>query len=155
MEILRCSIWWIVVAAVQSLSVLWLCNPVDGNMPGLCVPYYLWVFPNSRLLSWWFYPTISPSAALFFYLQSFPASGSFPESVLHITWPEYWSFSFSISLSNQHSAWFLLGLTGLISMLSKGLRVFPSTTIQKHQFFGTQPSLWFNSHIHIWPLEKP
>ena len=51
-------------------------------------------------------------------------------------------------LSRNIRFWFLLGLTSLISMLSKGLRVFPSTTIQKHQFFGTQPSLWFNSHIH-------
>ena len=53
-------------------------------------------------------------------------------------------------------SWFLLGLTGLISLLSKGFsRVFSNTTIQKHQFFGTQPSLWFNSLIHTWLLEKP
>ena len=52
--------------------------------------------------------------------------------------------------------WFPVELTGLISLLSKGLsRVFSSTTIQKHQFFSIQPSLWFNSHIHIWLPEKP
>ena len=52
--------------------------------------------------------------------------------------------------------WFLLGLTGLISLLSKGLsRVLSNTIIQKHQFFGSQPSLWSNSHIHTWLLEKP
>ena len=52
--------------------------------------------------------------------------------------------------------WFLLGLTGLISLLSKGLsRVFSSTTVWKHRFFGTQPSLCSNSHIHTWLLEKP
>ena len=52
--------------------------------------------------------------------------------------------------------WFALGLTGLISLLSKGLsRVFSNTTVQKHQFFGAQPSLWSNSHIHTWLLEKP
>ena len=52
--------------------------------------------------------------------------------------------------------WFPLGLTGLISLLSKGLsRVFSSTTDQKHQFFSAQPSLWPNSHIRIWLLEKP
>ena len=52
--------------------------------------------------------------------------------------------------------WLLLGLTGLISMLSKGLStVFSSTTIWKHQFFGVQPSLGSNSHIHTWLLEKP
>ena len=52
--------------------------------------------------------------------------------------------------------WFPLGLTDLISLQCKGLsRVFSSTTIQKHQFFGAQPSLWSNSHIHTWLLEKP
>ena len=68
------------------------------------------------------------------------------ESVLHIRWPNYWSFSFSISPSNEYS--------GLISfrmdsLQSKGLsRVFSNTTVQKHQFFGTQLSLWFSSHTH-------
>ena len=52
--------------------------------------------------------------------------------------------------------WFPLGLTGLISLLSKGLsRVFFSTTVWKHQFSSTQPYLWSNSHIHTWLLEKP
>ena len=52
--------------------------------------------------------------------------------------------------------WFPLGWTGLISLLSKGLsRVFSSTTVRKHQFFGAQSSLWSKSHIHTWPLEKP
>ena len=62
-------------------------------------------------------------------------------SALHIRWPKYWSLS--ISPSSEYSGSFPLGLTGLISVLSKGLsRVFSSTTVQKHQFFGTQPSLW-------------
>ena len=52
--------------------------------------------------------------------------------------------------------WFPLGLTGLISLLSKGLsRVFSSTTVWKHQFFSAQPFLWSNSYIHTWLLEKP
>ena len=52
--------------------------------------------------------------------------------------------------------WFPLELTGLISLLPKGLsRAFSSTTILKYQFFGTQPSTWSNSHIHTWLLEKP
>ena len=52
--------------------------------------------------------------------------------------------------------WFPLGLTGLISLQSKGLsKVFSNTTVQKHQFFHTQFSLWSNSHIHAWLLEKP
>ena len=77
------------------------------------------------------------------------------ESALCIRWPKYWSFSFSISPSNEHPGLISLGWTGWISLQSKGLsRVFSNTTVQKHQFFGAQPSL-SNSHIHTWPLEKP
>ena len=69
------------------------------------------------------------------------------ELVLPNVWPRYRSFSFSINPSNIQG-WFPLGLTGLISLLSKGpSRVFSSTTVQKHQFFGTQFSLWTNSHM--------
>ena len=64
------------------------------------------------------------------------------ESVLHMRWPKYWSFSFSISPSNEYQEWFPLGLTGWISLQSKGLsRVFSNTIVQKHQFFGAQFSL--------------
>ena len=64
------------------------------------------------------------------------------ESVLHIRWPKYWSISFSISPSKEYSVLFPLGLTGLISLQSKGLsRVFSNTTAQKHQFFGAQLSI--------------
>ena len=66
------------------------------------------------------------------------------ESALQIRWPKYWSFSFIINPSNEYSKLISLGLTGLISLQSKGLsRVF-SSTIPKHQFFGTQSSLWSN-----------
>ena len=76
------------------------------------------------------------------------------ELALHIRWPKYWSLSISPSMHIQD--WFPLGLTCLISLLSKGLsRVFSNITVQKHQFFGIQASLWFNSHIHTWLLEKP
>ena len=64
------------------------------------------------------------------------------ESILHIRWPKYWSFSFSISPSNEHQDWSPLGWTGWISLQPKGLsRVFSNTTVQKHQFFGAQLSL--------------
>ena len=64
------------------------------------------------------------------------------ESVLHIRWPKYWSFSFSISPSNEYSGLISLRWTGWISLQSKGLsRVFPNTTVQKHQFFSSQLSL--------------
>ena len=69
------------------------------------------------------------------------------ESVLHIRWPKYWSFS--ISPSNEYSGLISLGQTGFISLQSKGLsRVFSNTTVQRHQFFSAQPSLWPNSHIY-------
>ena len=71
------------------------------------------------------------------------------ESVLCIRWPKYWSFNFSTSPSNEYSGLISLGLTGWISLQSKGLsRVFSNTTVQTHQFFGVQPSLWSSSHIH-------
>ena len=78
------------------------------------------------------------------------------ELVLQVRWPKYWSFSFSINLSNEYSALVSLGWTALISLLSKGLsRVFSSTTVWKHQCFGTQPYIWSNSHICTLLLEKP
>ena len=70
------------------------------------------------------------------------------ELTLHIRWPEYWSVSFNVSPYNIQD-WFPLELTSLIFQ-SKGFsRVFSSTTSQNHQFFGAQPSLWSNSHIHM------
>ena len=78
------------------------------------------------------------------------------ESVLHIRWPKYWSFSFSIYPSNEYSELISFRLTGLISLQFKGLsRVFANITVQKHQFFSTQLSLWSNSHIHTWLVERP
>ena len=75
------------------------------------------------------------------------------KSVLCIKWANYWSFSISISLSNEYSG--LISWTGLISLQLKGLsRVFSNTAVQKHQFFSTQLSLWSNSHIHTWLLEN-
>ena len=75
------------------------------------------------------------------------------ESVLCIRWPKCWSFVISPSI--EYSGLIPLGLTGWISLLSKGLsRAFSSTMVQKHQFFGTQPSLWSSSYICTWLLEK-
>ena len=78
------------------------------------------------------------------------------ESTLHMRWPKYWSFSFSIIPSVNTQDWSPLEWTGWISLQSKGLsRVFSNTTVKKHQFFGAQPSSQSNAHIHTWPLEKP
>ena len=106
----------------------------------------------------WSYLTISSSVVPFSSCpQSFPASGSFPMSQLFASGGQNIGDSASASvLPVNIQNLFPLGLTGLISMLSKGLwRVMSSTTIWKHQVFGTQPSLCSNSHIHSWLLEKP
>ena len=114
------------------------------------------VCSNLCPLSQWCHPTISFSVTcLSSHSQSFPALGSFPMSWLFTSGGQSIGASTSV-LPMNIQGWFPLGLTSLISLLSKGLaRVFSSTTVQKHQFFGTQPSLWFNSHIHTWLLEKP
>ena len=73
-----------------------------------------------------------------------------------IKWPSIGASASASILPKSIQSWFSLGFTGLIFLLSKGLsRVFSSTTIRQHQFFGAQPSLWSNSHIGTWLLEKP
>ena len=103
-----------------------------------------WVYPNSSPLSWWCHQTISSSVIPFSScLQSFPASGSFQMSQFFTSGGRSIGVSASASVlpMNIHD-WFPLGWTDWISLLSKGLsRVFSSTTVQKHQFFGAQLSL--------------
>ena len=131
--------------------------PMNCSMPGLPVYHQLpestethvnWVGDASNHLILCC-PLLMPSI--------FPSIRFFSnESALHIRWPKYWSFSFSISPFNEHAGLISLRWTGWISMQSKGLsRVFSNTTVQKHQFFGAQLSSQSNSHIHTWPLEKP
>ena len=86
-----------------------------------------------------------------------PSIGDFSnESTLCMRWPNYWSFSFSIIPSKEIPGLISFRMTGWISLQSKGLsRVFSNTTVQEHQFFGTQLSSQSNSHIHTWPQEKP
>ena len=113
---------------------------------------------NSRPLSWWCHPTISSSVVPFSsYLLSFPASGSFPMSQLFTSGSQSIGASASAAvLPVNIQDWDPLGLTGCIFLRSKGLsRVFSSTTVWKHQFLGIQHSLWSNSHILTWLLEKP
>ena len=132
-----------------------LCDPMDCSTPVLpCLSLSPRVFSNSCPFSQWCYLTISSSATFFsFYLQSFPASGYFPVSQLFASGGQ------SIGASDLASI-FLMSIQscfplGLISLQSKGLlRVFFNTTVQKHQFFGAQLSLWSNSHLHTWLLEK-
>ena len=91
------------------------------------------------------------------HLQPFPASGSFPMSQFFASGGQSIGVSASASVLPMNiQDWFPLGWTGWISLQSKGLaKVFSSTTVQKHQFFGTQLSLESNSHIHTWLLGKP
>ena len=113
---------------------------------------------NSRPLNWWCYPTISFSVVPFSScLQSFPASGSFLISWLFSSGGQSIGASASASVLPKNTQdWSPLGWTSWISLWSKGLsRVCSNTAVQKHQFFGTQPSSQSNSHIHTWPLEKP
>ena len=112
---------------------------------------------NPWSLSQWCYSTISFFAALFSsHLQSFPASGSFPVSRLFTSDGQSIGISAPATVLPMNiQGWITLGLTSLISVQSKGLSiVFSSTTIQKHQFFSTRPSLWANSRICTWLLEK-
>ena len=111
-------------------------------------------FPQSR----WCHPNISSSVIPFSScFQSFPASGAFQMSQFFASGGQNIGVSASASdLPMNIQDWFPLGLTGWISLQSKGLsKVFSNTTVQKHQFFGAKLSLFSNSHIHTWLLEKP
>ena len=112
------------------------------------------VCSNSCPLSQLCHPTISSSGLFTLLLlpSIFPSIRVFSnESTLHIRWPNYWSFSFSISPSNEYSGLISFRVDWFDLLLSKGLsRVFSSTTVQKQQFFGAQPSLWPTSHICAW-----
>ena len=115
------------------------------------------VYPNSCPLSWWYHPTISSSVVPFSScLQSFPASGSFLRTQFFSSGGQSTGDSATASvLAVNIQDWFPLGLTALTSLQSQGLsRVFSNTTVQKHQLISDQPSLWSNSHIHTWQLEK-
>ena len=121
-------------------------SPTPGASSNSC--------PSSR----WCHPTFSSSVIpLSTCLLSFPASGSFPMSQFFASGDQSTGVSASASVIPMDiQDWFPLGLTGFISLQSKGLsRVFSNTTFQKHQFFSVQLSLWSNSHIHTWLLEKP
>ena len=116
------------------------------------------VYSNSCPLSRWCHPTISSSVNPFSSrLQSLPASGSFPVSQFFASGGQSIGVSASTSVLPMNiQDWFPLGWTDWISLQSNGLsRIFSNTTVQKHQFFGAQLSLWSNSHIHKWLLEKP
>ena len=121
--------------------------PCPSQSPGVC--------SNSCSLNQGCHPTISSSVIPFSScLQSFPASGSFTGSQLFTSGGQkIVASALKSGLPMNIQGWFPLGLTGLISLQSRGLSsVFTNTTVQKNHFFSTQPSLQSNSHIHTWPL---
>ena len=123
-----------------------------------CPPLTPGVCSGSYPLSQECHTIISSSVIPFSsHLQSFTASGSFPMSQLFTSGGQSIGISGSASVLPMNTqGWSPLGWIGWISLQSKGLsRVFSNTTVQKHQFFGTQLSSQSNSHIHAWPLEKP
>ena len=148
---LKDELLWSVQFSSVTQSSLTLCDPMDYSMPGFPVYHQLSELtqihvhrlgdviqtphPLSALL---LLPSIFPSIRVFF-----------SESVLHITWPKYWSFSFSIRLSNEYSGLTSLRIHWFDFLAAQGmLKVFSNTTVQKYQLFSTQLSLYFNSHIH-------
>ena len=128
-----------------------LCDPMDCSTPGLFVHHQL-----LELLKLMSIKSVMPSnhlilcCPLLLLPSIFPSiRGFLNESLLHIMWPKYWSFSFSISPSNEYSGRIFLGLTGLIFLQFKRFsKVFSNTIVQKREFFGAQLSLRSNSHIH-------
>ena len=137
---LTASTFTVVQFSSVSQSCPTLCDSVDCSMPGFSVHHQLLELTQTH--AYWVGDAMQPSHPL-----SSPSPSAFNLSrhqglfkwVLHIRWPKYWSFSISSSKNIQE--WFPLGWTGWISLLSKGLsRVFSSTTVQKHQFLGTQLS---------------
>ena len=149
-----------VFSSFQFISVTQLCLTPYGlqhiRLP--CLSPTPRACSNSCPLLRWCRPTISSSVIPFSSCpQSFPASGSFQISQLFTAGGQKIEALASASILPMNiQGWFLLGLTDLISLQSKGLsRVFSNTTIQKHEFFSIQLSLWSNYHIHTWLLEKP
>ena len=163
-----------IVVAVQWLSHVQIWDPMACSRPGfpvICSPRICSTLELILRLScyWYWYwvaqylELIIPSnylilcCPLLLLPQSFPASESFPLSWLFTSGGQSIGASASASvLPMIIQGWFHFGLIGLISLLPKGLsRVFSSTTVWYHEFFSTQPSLWSNSHVRTWLLEKP
>ena len=146
-------------SSVQSFSRVWIfATPwIAAHQASLSITTPR-VHSNSRPSSRWCHPAISSSVIPFSSCpQSLPASESFPMSQIFAWGGQSTGISASASvLPKNTQEWSPLEWTGWIFLQSKGLsRVFSNTTVQKHQFFGTQLSSQSNSHIHTWPLEKP
>ena len=134
---------------------LTICDPMDSSTPGFPVLHHLMEFAQTHVYwvgdtIWPSNPLLPPSSALI--LSQHQGLSQWVSSLHQVAWLELQlgaEVSASVLRVNTQ-CWFPLGLNSLISLQSKGLsRVFSSITIQKHQFFGAQPSLWSSTHIHI------
>ena len=135
-----------------------LCDPMNRSTPGLPAHYHLPEFTHTNVhrvsdAIQPSHPGSSPSPPV----PNLSQHQSFPMSQLFAWGGQSTGVSALVSfLPKKSKGWSPSEWTGWISLQSKGLsRVFSNTTVQKHQFFGAQPSLQSNSHIHTWPLEKP
>ena len=144
--------------SVTQLSAT-LCNPMDCSKPSLLVPHHLLKFVQIHFH--WISDAIQPSHPL---LPSSPSAFNLSQNeglfqrvgCLPSGGQSIGASASASALPMSIQGRFPLKLTSLISLLSKGLSgVFSSTTVQKHQFFGTLPSLWSNSHHHMWLLGRP
>ena len=143
------------VQSVQSLSRVWLCDPMNCSTPGPPVHHQLLEFTQTHVHQ--VSDAIQPSDPLSSPSppapKSFPTSGSFPMSQLFTWGGQSIGVSASASVLPKNTQdWSPLRWSGWDQRLS---RVFSNTTVQKHQFLCTQLSSQSNSHIHTWPLEKP
>ena len=145
------------VVGVQLLRHIWLSVTPRSHAK----PPYPSLSPKVRLSVHWISDVIQPSHPL---PPSFPFAFSLFQHQGLFQWVDsLHQVAKVLKFQLQHQTftilipgWFPLGLTGLISLLSKGLsRVFSITTTQEHHFFSVQPSLWSSSHIHTWLVEKP
>ena len=151
--------WRFLIKSVQFSSVAQSCltlwDPMGCSTPGFPVLHYLPELAQTHvhLLSDDIQPAHPLSSPLLL-LLIIPSNRVFSnESTLNIRWPKYWSFS--ISPSREYSGLISFRIDWFDFLAIQGtLRVFSNTTVQKHQFFETQPSLWSNSHICTWLLGK-
>ena len=131
-----------------------LCDPMDCSTPGFPVHCKLPELAQTHV--YWVSDAIQPShppSPPAFYLSQH--QGIFKWVSSSHQWPKYWSFSFSISPSNEYSGLIFFRMDWLDLLAVQGTLNFSNTTVQKHQFFSTQLSSQSNSHNHTWPLEKP
>ena len=139
-----------VIQSLSHVQLFWPHGLQHARFP--CPSLSPGIYPNSCPLSQWCHPTVSSSVAPSPPVLSLSQLQSLFEGLLFASADASAS---ALVLPMNIQSWFPWGLIGLIFLQSKGLsRVFSSTTIQKHQFFGTQPCLWSNFHIHTWQLEK-